>query len=536
MRRTWAALAAFTICLLAVNESYYRANTRTPTYDEAWYLETSLSFYHALAAGHLGEFIYKYRTAFQTKAPLISVLPLPFYLIFGTSHHSALLVNSAFLVTSSLYLFLLVRRLFSPEAGFVAVVFYQTMPLVYGLSRTLMVEYGLSALVIVWLYYLVASDRLTRGPANFALGVVLGLGLLMKILFPAFIAGPLLLVWISRRREKKPPLADDSFRPWRLCARWPLAAIAVPGLAIAGTWYAFNWTNIVRFAWSNAYGEIAAGYGTAGLARQGLAFVNESIGFCYAVALVTLGAAALVAGPRKLSPQVAFLLSWVAPPLAAMAAGKNLEIRFAIPLLPAMAVLLAASVFQLARRRIVQVLLALLVAIFPLRLFAALSFPGSENNRPTTLGPFVLFSRDLGWAHPPDAKGSWGQQRIVDAIHRLDAPDAKPHYVVVGVEHPFLNANMLSYLDAYARSNLRFTSLGYAESSADRAIERIRRLDARFLVMAEGFHDFELDGFLNRINSDVQRRLEHGELPFRSRAEVDLGGRIKAVIYERVAG
>src|SRR2546427_4281481 len=143
-------------------------------------------------------FVYLYKTALPTKAPLIAVLPLPFYLAFGPSHKSALLVNSLWIAVSNLALFLLGRRLFSGEVGLVAVVFYQTMPLVYGLSRTVMTEYGLAALVLVSLYCLVTSEGLTRGAANFALGVVIGLGLLMKILFPAFVAGPLLAAWLWR--------------------------------------------------------------------------------------------------------------------------------------------------------------------------------------------------------------------------------------------------------------------------------------------------------------------------------------------------
>ena len=158
----WAGLALFTLYLLRVNDAYYRANTQTPTYDEAWYMETSLHLYHRLTDGNLNEFLDAFRRAFGTKAPLLSLLPLPFYLVFGTSHHSALLVNSLFLAVSNLYLFLLVRRLFSAEAGLASVVFYQTMPLVYGLSRAVMAEYGLSTLIIVWLYYLVASNRLTE--------------------------------------------------------------------------------------------------------------------------------------------------------------------------------------------------------------------------------------------------------------------------------------------------------------------------------------------------------------------------------------
>ena len=197
----WAALALFIAGLVAVNINYSRADRRPPTYDDAWFLENSLIFHHRLSEGGLRAFLPAYASSFGTKAPLLSVLPLPLYLVFGTSQQTALLVNSFFVVLSSLYLFLLVRRLFSPAAGLAAVVFYQTMPLAYGLSRAFLADYGLTALVIVWLYYLVASEQLSHSLIDLVLGMLLGLGLLMKVLFPAYIVGPLLLTWWWRRRS-----------------------------------------------------------------------------------------------------------------------------------------------------------------------------------------------------------------------------------------------------------------------------------------------------------------------------------------------
>ena len=297
----WIVLALFTLCLLAINHFYYLKNTRVPTYDEAWYLETSLHLYQGLADRDLNRFLYNYKTAFQTKAPLISLLPLHFYLLFGASHWSALQANSLCLVISNLCLFLLARRLFSAEVGLAAVVFYQTMPLVYGLSRTLMAEYALAALVLAWLYFLVASDGLSRGGANFALGVVLGLGLLMKIVFPIFIAGPLLVAWMLRRRSARPLPGSEAFWLWRIGARWPLAAIGVPGLALASTWYSFHLAPVLRYAWDAGYGGIRKQYSDADSPRWIIQVINQGISFYYAAALVFLGLAALGLGLRRVS-------------------------------------------------------------------------------------------------------------------------------------------------------------------------------------------------------------------------------------------
>jgi len=507
-RWCWPALAIFTLGLLLANQSYYRADQRPPAHDEAWYLETSLQLYYAAVDGDWGRFVYHYRTAFLTKAPLVSVLPLPFYLLFGPGPKAALLANSLLLAASNVFLFLMTRRLFSAGVALATVVFYQTMPLAFGLSRLVMTEYGLSALVIAGLYFLVASEDLDRTGANLALGVVMGLGLLMKVLYPAFLAGPLLVVWLRRRR-------------WR-----PLAAMVLPATLLAGTWYAFNLGSVLEFAWSNAYGDIAAGYGAATLGQRMARAIREGPSLYYTVTLAVLGAAALAMGARRLRldhrlDQRAWLLAaWMLPPLALILAGRNLEIRFLLPILPGMAILLALATHALGRRPWGRAVLAALVAALPLRVYAGLTFPR-------------LAMPALGVARPPDAEGRWQQERLLAALETLNPPGEYPRYVVVGVEHPYLNANLLSFFNTWRRRNWRFTSLGYAEADAPRAIERLDRLDARFLIMAEGFHSTDLPAFLNRINGEVQARLDRGDLPFRFRARVTLSGDIGARIYER---
>src|SRR6059036_2950225 len=53
-RFCWVDLALFTLFLLVVNQFYYRSNKRPPTYDEAWYLETSVMLYDAATHAEWG--------------------------------------------------------------------------------------------------------------------------------------------------------------------------------------------------------------------------------------------------------------------------------------------------------------------------------------------------------------------------------------------------------------------------------------------------------------------------------------------------
>jgi hypothetical protein len=513
-RASWVLLAAGIVALLAMDRVYQGADRRRPTYDDAWYLENSVHLYNQLTQGGWSEFVSGYTSSFGIKPPLISVLPLPLYALWGVSERSALLVNSAFIVVSSFFLFLLARRLFSAEVGLAAVLFYQTMPLSYGLSRFYMTEYGLSALVIASLYCLVASDRLTRTGANLALGIFLGLGLLMKVLFPVFVAGPVLLVLWKRGRES-----------WR-----PLAAVILPAAAIAGTWYWFHLARALEFGWQSAYGPLGALYGTGGFLGWLTGLINRGLSVYYTAGLLALGVAAAALRGRELGRHdgVRFVLAWLLPPLLACALGSNRLIRFLLPALPAVAMLLAAFICELSRRPTGRVLLAGLIAAGPLWLYLGMSIPRFPGPL-LRAGPWILLDRDLGWAHAPDARGQWGQERILTAMERLRYGERGAPWVMLGVDHPHLNGNLITYLNAHTRFPFRFTTLAYPGSTAETAAGRIRSWDPLFLLMGEGFPPHSV----NPLSDELRARIERAELPYRLVEKISLESSIAVAIYRR---
>jgi 4-amino-4-deoxy-L-arabinose transferase-like glycosyltransferase len=204
---------AFTAALLFSLVTYIHRDGRPLTYDDAYYLETSLRLYHRLAMGGLAEFLAGYTEAFGIRAPLIAVLPAPFFWAFGPELDSALLINAVFLVLINLYLYRLAVRWYGRAVGVLAVVVFQTMPIAIGMSRAFMTEYGLTALSICFLYYLVRSERLSNGTANLNLGIVGGLGMLMKINF-LFVLVPVAVTLYYRRRHGHPePEKSAAFVP-----------------------------------------------------------------------------------------------------------------------------------------------------------------------------------------------------------------------------------------------------------------------------------------------------------------------------------
>jgi hypothetical protein len=338
----------------------------------------------------------------------------------------------------------------------------------------------------------------------------------MKVLFPLYVAGPLLMVsWQARR---------SGSQSWKA-----LAVIAVPAALLAATWYPFHLTEVFRYAWQAGYGEIGGQYG-GGLAAWLAQVVQQGVTPYYTAALLICGLAALVSGQRPTSSTLWLLLGWLVLPLAALATGRNREIRFLLPVLPAMAIVLAGLVCRLVRRPALQALALAALAFYPLRTYAAYSFPEPLRAR---LGFSDL---DLGWARPPDQRGDWDQRRILEALEHLGLPSLRARYVIIGAEHPFFNANLFQYLNASTRYPFVFSSLGYAESSAERAVERIYRLDTRYLVMPDGLPRPELSPPFNQVNDEIQAQLDRGVLGFRLRTTIALTPEIRVGIWERDAG
>ena len=95
----------FTLTGLILNIHWISEDKRPTAYDDSWYLENAFNLYHRLTKDGPFAFFQAFLASFRVKAPLIAVLPLPFFLTFGPSLDAALLINCLFLVVINVYLF-----------------------------------------------------------------------------------------------------------------------------------------------------------------------------------------------------------------------------------------------------------------------------------------------------------------------------------------------------------------------------------------------------------------------------------------------
>lgn len=532
--RVEAALALVIFVFLAATATWIRRDTVPPLWDSAVYLQQGAIQYHALQREGLLAFLDAFSHTMDKKAPLIAALPIPLYFVLGETHSAARFVNLGWIVLASIFLFRIGRRVAGDAAGLLAVVVLNTFPLVAGMSRQYLVEYGLMAMVIVWVDYLLCWRTREAKSAPWLLGALLGFGLLLKVTFPLYVATPTLLVMgqrYARERRIRPLLLD-------------LVRIAVVALPIAALWYARNLGGVLNFLVSAGFGEAGRPYGTGPVFSiqairaywQGLINVGVSVYYFALLSLVFAGWTVAAWRRRATRPALAsrsdlhLLWGWWLVPWLALTFAANKDPRYAMPYFPALALLLAAGVAAIASRprrvAVFSVIAALGLLNYFYYSFAARWIPVDHR-----LGGFVLVSGELVWARPPTSE-TWPDEEVL----RIVAEDAKPGgearvRVRVLFSHPSLNAHILNYLATLRDLAPRFATVHFQTPEA--LPELITQINSEFayLLTKSGFPG---PAMLNTRNLEVVSALNRGDLHFAPIAEVALPDGSAVTVHRRI--
>jgi 4-amino-4-deoxy-L-arabinose transferase-like glycosyltransferase len=456
-----AGVAAFVTLLAAVN-IYYFHRSRTPTFwDDSSYLTGSLNLYDALTDKGIPGFAVAFAHLYGNKAPLICALPIPIYLIFGRDYDPRCLVGIGFLILMSVCLFRLGECLWSPREGLLAVVIVQTMPLVYGLSRQFLVDYGLTTMVVMWMYSVLCSRSLTTTGMIVWLGILLGIGILMKITFPLYIGPPTIVAtWALLRADR------DWRREFRILGA--LGCILLIGGVIASSWYIVNLKTVMGFAASAAFGRLSVNYGITSVfswhvIADYLYLIMVAALSCYYAVLLTvllpIWAASIWRKPTMDTPHALGLLVWVIVPLAVTTFAVNKDPRFIAPFLPAVALFLARMIIVVFDRwRLYRAAAVLLIV--PALAYASASLPAMERFGDFRLGRLIFWSPHLAWyASIPSSEGAWDQKEIAGEVCRDARQAPRGARLLITLSHQYLNNENLEYLTTRLKCNVQVIGL-----------------------------------------------------------------------------
>jgi 4-amino-4-deoxy-L-arabinose transferase-like glycosyltransferase len=525
-KRIEIALTGIILFFVSANIFWFSSDLAPPMWDQSHYLLTSEHLYHTLTDQGILPFFDAYTNALGTKAPLITVLPIPLFHLFGDTYSSALYVNLLFLVVCSVYLYKLTSILSNKKSALLSVFILNSFPLAFAMSREFLVEYGLMTFVVAWMYHTLQLDANNRRADAYSLGLVLGLGMLMKFSFALYIAFPTLFLISLRAHELK-----------RLPKDWisRLLAISFVAALVAGPWYFQNTLNIVKFVLSSGYGDFAKIYGTGdvftltAIKLYWISLINTGISFYYFLAFLVaagiwVGSALVSTRHNEYSHVEAkyylFLLIWLIVPFIVFTFAVNKDYRYILPILPALAISGGIAFSRLASH-LNWPLLPSLLLIFPLFNYLYVSFAFPADLGDFKFGPFLLLGGSLAYAHPP-RKESWPNVELLALIQRdVETGDRARDKILATFlfDHEYINRLTSNYYAANGKVNFEFETVDYYKE--DPVEDIVKRISAYSDYLVTKTDKLGPD-FSNVKNRQIKSIFDKGGLPFGYFAAVPL--------------
>jgi len=437
--RAWAAGATLVVLgFIAITWWWTSRDRGVPFADAGSHLFTAVSYRELIAHGDVSELLH--RSGYY---PPTTFLVGALAMFAGGLNPAAPVLgqNVVYVSLLGLGVYQAGRLVAGAQAGFLAVVFALGSPLLIEQFHVFMIDAPQAGLVAVTIWLVLASDHFARLSNSIAAGVVCGVGIASKEQFPLFVAGLIAFVLMNRR----------SWRNWR-----GIAGFAVALSAVGAPWYVANLSELGHYA--------SAGLANANLPARGRppllslsnlgwyvwAFLNgvlfaplfafAAIGVCRAGAFTLR----CLREPRRSlqeDPRPP-LLSGLFTGWLAISLTPHHDMRYALPLVPYLAVLGTAWVPALSRfRRRVAV--------------AALALAATA----TTLGA----SFGVG----PDVRLVLGSRPVAtDVSFGIPPPDQ----ITVYAEHDFVVSaprrgdDVLGLLDAMRRDGVTSIAWHFSES------------------------------------------------------------------------
>jgi 4-amino-4-deoxy-L-arabinose transferase-like glycosyltransferase len=223
----WGAIGA-TTAFIALTCWWLTQDRSIPIYDAGDHLETAFLFHQMLKSGELLGPL-NHESPYPPFAPLVGAVAV----FIGGVHVAPPIIgeNLVFVSLMALGCYQTGRLLFGSKAGLLAAVFVLGSALLIAQFHVFMLDAPEGAVVAVSIWLILACDDFSRvGTAGVA-GLAVGIGLVTKVQYPGFVAG-ILAVALLRGG-------------WR--NRRGLVTFAAVAVVVAGPWYIDHLTQFSTF-------------------------------------------------------------------------------------------------------------------------------------------------------------------------------------------------------------------------------------------------------------------------------------------------
>jgi hypothetical protein len=369
------SLVVGTVAVCAIGNIFWLTHhflTIPPPWDQAFYLYMGLRYFHALADSGLRAMITEFVQLSPDVAPLYPLTAVPLYLLFGASRLVAHLTNLVYLFLLLGGVYLLGAHIYGRKAGMLAVFVMATFTAVVNYSRDYLLEFPATTFVTLAMYSFVRAAEFRHRPWGLAFGILAGFSLLTKTMSGVFFIGPALyaLGRLLKQRQLSTGVLSNA-----------VLSVGV-GMAVASVWWGPNFRTAFGYLVFYGFQEGAVHYSGGGsaiftaknLSYYALALINHGTSFLYASLLAVL---MLIHGIKRLcgvwhNPRAHhvsgqeewYLWAWLLVGYAILTLVPNKgEERYAQPLLPPLALILAGSLQTIPRRWMRRLVVLMVVAI-----------------------------------------------------------------------------------------------------------------------------------------------------------------------------
>ncbi len=500
MQRLWqftrrhrdATILAGLSCFLAgVTLAWLRLDQLPPAWDDAWYLANSLLMFDALVDRGVWGFAKQFLRILGTKPPLITILSTPFYLLLGRNPANAFVVNIVFIPILLTSVYLLGRRCWNSRAGLIAAYVTATLPMLYGLARWYLIEFVLTAFICVGILLLMDSGGFGNRRSAFYIGLVWGLGLLLKVSFPLYYLCPFLYAVARFVRTPQTRSPEQLPGPTKLGI---LVRIALPAIMLPLPWYLINLRRTLDLALAAGFSSEADIYGTgpvfsfSAIRTYLVHLVNVGPSCYYAGLAIALVAGIVLSGKlrpfvQQLAGRPAILLGLWALPFFLFLFGRNKNVRYVAPLLPVFALLMGFALdLVMGNAQRWRKALVFLALAFPAVAMLQTSF-GTLGHWRLRVGDFTFVAPNLDYARTYD-RSVWPHVQLLKTAYESGRISVgEKQLLLVGTDRAPFNSNNLELASIDARlpfvviSSAHESDLGQLLKTAD---------SASFFVYKEG--------------------------------------------------
>jgi hypothetical protein len=554
------ALFFFTFAYLIVTYFHLQANLTPPRWDDSLYLAQSEIMFSAIQGNDTHSFINYgiekesehyllslFSTLTGVHAPLIVLLPIPSYFILGTGFPAITATYMLLIIFFVLALYSFVLYLTDDAwVAFLAVAITSTMPLTAGLSRMFLVEYGLTILVVLWMYLQVRMDHFRDRRFSVPLGIVLGLGMLMKLTFPIYIFGSVLWGLLSVVR------AGNINKKKVINLVLNFLIILLVAWFIMSPWYMKNINYVISFGLYAGFGSASKYYSLGNvfdlttLLKYWLAFINTVMTFYYFVALLGLliiqTIKYFVEGKQE-SPKnviesknvnIAMMIICFLIPFFVFSFTTNKDLRFLLPTLPSLGVIMAEIIIKATKgikKGSLRLITMFLILAFPFYLFCFTSLPLSSTYN-LNAGPFLIIAPNVGYAVRPISQ-TWPLEQILTVIkqdaqrNNIKTSMRSPLPVGIIPNHVYFNPNTFTYYSIH--KNLEFAFAHFIPAATGNIGSEMDKLLSMQYIITKT-EDLGPDF---AYNPNINPMLMNGELPFVEIDRFPLPDGSEALIFRR---